>query len=285
MIDLYKIEGTTNIDAEQISGQEYNDPNYYPNFQKDIIDFKSTLINKLNNNEAYVVMRVYDGEFYFLDKQVVGNGPKRHFTKPLKDEFIKKFKDGCYKVDMLCVQLNKTMTDRFYKLFPDKNIDMPMDIIYGLFANKWFLNTFKNSIALIGGNYKLNIIKELMKYNEYREYINNDYFIDYIDVPERFSCDNVDDTIQDLKYKIEKSEAKVFLYGIGISKMAIAYNFKKFKNAIFIDVGCGLSALAGLCSNERPYFGSWINYRLKDYNYNLADSMDYNINKDKTIFL
>ena len=35
--------------------------------------------------------------------------------------------------------------------------------------NKWFLQQFKGKIGLIGANEKLNIIKELMKYPEYRE--------------------------------------------------------------------------------------------------------------------
>ena len=45
-------------------------------------------------------------------------------------------------------------------------------------------------------------------------------------------------------------------FGIGISKMAIAWKFKHYKNAVFIDIGCGMSALAGTCGIDRPYFGS-----------------------------
>ncbi len=56
--------------------------------------------------KSYIIICVYDGEFYFLKKQVVGNGPKRHYSKLLTDEFVKPFKEGCYKVDVLSCQLN-----------------------------------------------------------------------------------------------------------------------------------------------------------------------------------
>ena len=285
MHPLYVIDGTTNKDPEQLNGIEYNDPNFYPLFQSKIEWFKSTLIDYNKKNQGAVFLRVYDGEFYFLNKQVVGNGPRRHFTKQLTDEFVNKFKEGCYKVDYISVQLNINMLTKYNLLFPDRKMDFPMDIIYGLFANRWILDTFKNKIALIGGNEKMNVIKSLMNHEEYRNYIKNDYFLDYISVPERFSCDHTDELIKEIGEKIKISNAQIFLFGIGIAKMAIAHKFKEYKNAIFIDIGCGMSAIAGSCSTERPYFGSWINYRLKDYNYNNLDPMDFNINKDNVKYI
>jgi hypothetical protein len=39
----------------------------------------------------------------------------------------------------------------------------------------------------------------------------------------------------------------------------MAHKFKNYKNAIFIDIGCGMTGLAGTVETGRPYFGSWIN--------------------------
>ena len=177
------------------------------------------------------------------------------------------------------------MLNEYNILFPDRKMDFPMDIIYGLFANRWILEMFKNKIALIGGDEKMNVIKSLMKHEEYRNYIKNDFFLDYISVPERFSCDNTDELIQNIGAHVKKSTAEIFLFGIGIAKMAIAHKLKEYKNAIFIDIGCGMSALAGTCSTDRPYFGSWINYRLRDYDYKNIDPMDFNINQDNARLL
>jgi hypothetical protein len=170
-------------------------------------------------------------------------------------------------------------------LFPDRPIDFPMDIIYGLFANRWLLKTFKNRIALIGGCEKMKIIKKLMEYSEYRNYIENDYFVDYIEVPERFSCDNTDEIINGVGEKIKNSGADIFLFGIGISKLAISWQFKNYKDAIFIDIGCGMSALAGMCGIDRPYFGSWKNFRLSNFNYCSADPMDFNERNGNVVYL
>ena len=43
MIELYKIENTSNKHKEQLKGIEYNDPNFYPNFQNDIKILKNIL--------------------------------------------------------------------------------------------------------------------------------------------------------------------------------------------------------------------------------------------------
>ena len=67
--------------------------------------------------------------------------------------------------------------------------------------------------------------------------------------------------------------------------MAIAHKFKEYKNAIFIDIGCGMSALAGTCGTDRPYFGSWINYRLRNYDYKNLDPMDFNMERDNVKYL
>ena len=286
MIELYKIENTSNKHKEQLKGIEYNDPNFYPNFQNDIKILKNILIEKNKNKESFIVMRVYDGEFHFLNKVVAGSGPTRHYSKQLTDEFIKPFKDGCYKVDMLCCQLNINMLRKFDFVIPNpKPKFIPMDIIYGLIANKWYLSTFKNKIALIGGKAKMDVIKNLMKYEEYRNYVKNDSFLDYIEVPERFSCDNTELLSKEIGEKIKNSKAEVFLFGIGISKMAIAHKFKNYKNSLFIDIGCGMSALAGTVETDRPYFGSWTNYRLRNYNYSDVDTTSFNSYRDNVKIL
>ena len=41
---------------------------------------------------------------------------------------------------------------------------------------------------------KVEIIKELMKYSEYQEYLGIESFSDYISIPQKFACDNIDFT-------------------------------------------------------------------------------------------
>lgn len=269
MLEQYKLPDTTNLDKEQLDGFEYNDKNYWPTFQEDWQKF----LEIVNSNKPCVIMRIYDGELLFLQRKRVGNIPKRHCNQNLKRKDLEPFIKGVNDVDYLCIQLNDRFIKEYKKMFT-REINFPMEFCYGIVANKMIFKQYPDSIALIGGSEKMKIIKDLMEYKEYRDYLGVDKFTDYISVPERFASNEPEKLLDNLGLQIEKSSAKVFLYGIGISKMAIAPYFKKYKDATFIDIGCGMSALAGFVSIDRPYLGSWINYRIKDYNYGSVDRMD-----------
>ena len=92
---------------------------------------------------------------------------------------------------------------------------------------------------------------------------------------ERFSCDDPENLENIIGEKLLKSKAEIFIFGMGIAKLAVAHKFKNYSSAVFIDVGCGISALAGTTSLERPYFGGWTNYILQGYNYSEMDRIDY----------
>ena len=72
--------------------------------------------------------------------------------------------------------------------------------------------------------------------------------------------------------------------GIGHSKSALLYRFKKYTNAIFMDVGAGIDNIAGCININRPYAGDWTNYRIKDYDYSNIDYLRYS-GEGKTIVL
>jgi len=163
----------------------------------------------------------------------------------------------------------------YKELFPERHFDFPMEFAYSVVANRWITKKFKGRIGIIGGNKKIKLIKKLFEHKEYRDYVGIDGFNDYISVPERFACDNVDNLEREIGKKLENSTSDIFIFGIGISKLALAHRFKKYKNAVYLDVGCGISALAGMTSLERPYFGGWTNFRINDYNYSEIDPIDY----------
>jgi len=269
MLDQYKLPGTSNIDDEQINGPEYNDPNYWPTFQDDWKQF----LEIIKNYKNCVIMRIYDGELYFLERKKIGNIPRRHCNQNLKNKDLEPFNQGVYDVDYLCIQLNKSIMAKYNRMFT-RQINFPMEYCYSIVANKWIFNQFPNEIALIGGSEKMRIIKDLMGYKEYRDYLGVNSFTDYFSIPERYASNDPDKILEDLEPQLKQSNAKIFLFGIGISKLAIAPYFRFIKNGTYIDIGCGMSALAGFVSLNRPYFGSWINYRIKDYDFRTTDKMD-----------
>ena len=155
-----------------------------------------------------------------------------------------------------------------------------MDIIYGLIATKWFFQTFKNKIGLIGSAPKIQTIIELMKYKEYQEYLGTEIFTDYIGIPEKKAMDNPN-LEKNIVENVQKSSCDIFLIGAGTSKLKFYYLLKKTKNCIFLDVGHGIDVIAGHCDLQRPYLGGWQNYRLRTKNIKI-DKM-YNEGKDGNI--
>ena len=308
MISLYKIDGTSNIHKEQHSDC-YTDKNFWPTFQQDMENFKKKLIDCNENNKSITVLRMGHAEHclfnllvpYPKKGRIITRYLPRHYTKQQSADVWIKLLESMSSADYITTQIGRDFENWIWDLIHYKNVynsfkqsnnlhqllsntsifsqnyntnekmDMPLDIIYGLLANKCLLKMFKNQIGFIGNSKKLDIIKNLMKFDEYKKYIENDTFLEYIDIPQR--CALEDDTLESHIFdKVKSSNCKIFFIGAGVSKLKFFYNLKNIKpNGIFIDVGHGLDAIAGLADYERPYFGSWQNYKMKNYDYSGTD--------------
>lgn len=302
--NIYPIKDTINLHDEQKSGA-YLDPNFWPNFQETLEDFKSLLIKNVKLKIPFSVLRLGHSERDVFEVALkINKNPNKLLLRQSKsgkipnDTLIKLF-ESIIKSDYISTQIGYdfkqwineimkfvdyytmfklkpdvlTNTEKFIDhSFPDKNIkdliDLPLDIIYGLIANKWVFKTFKNKIGLIGAKEKLDLIKELIKYKEYQEYIGTDYFTDYIEIPQKAALDS-DQLEADIIKGIKESSCDIFLIGAGVSKLKFYHLLKTIKNCVYIDVGHGICMIAGWGDNTRPYCGTWVNYRIKDLETNI----------------
>ena len=304
MTNLYPIKDTINLHKEQLCGA-YLNPNFWTDFQNTLDDFKTLLIKNVEQNIPFSVLRIGHSEmtaFYIalnINKKV-GNfkGRQSSTGKVPRNTLIKMF-DSIIKTDYISTQIGydfqkwinevrkfvdyyqtnqliPNLFDNTQKIinhsFPNKDIkeliDIPLDIIYGLIANKWFFKTFKNKIGLIGADEKLRVIKQLIKYKAYQEFLETDYFTDYIEIPQRAAIDSKE-LENNIINGIRKSSCDIFLIGAGVSKLKFFHLLKTTKNCVYIDVGHGICMIAGYGDNTRPYCGTWINYRIKDLNSNI----------------
>ena len=283
-LKLYDLEDTLDINANR-KDKSYQSSNTWPTYQEDYIEFKNNILKWSKNNEPKVLLRAYDGEFLFLKgEKNIGNVGKRHVSKELNEEFVKKFYENSLKCDSLASHLTVLPKGKMHKLYKsvygNKKIDYPMEFHYGIVISKWIFKHFKNKIGIIAGSEKIKIIKELITKKRYKHYLGIDHFTDYIEVPERFSCDNPEELDLSIKNQLQNATAKIFLFGIGISKLAVAHNFKKHYPAIYIDIGIMMSGLAGFLTKERPYSANWLNFRMKNYDYSKVDKMDTTKNEN-----
>jgi|TARA_R100000027_G_scaffold51134_1_gene39830 hypothetical protein len=269
-LDLYKIDGTQNNDTNPCFGN----PDTYPQFQEKLEDFKSLLIDLVKNNESKTFYKFGDGDFFFLTGQSVGSATpgrralSKHFTQI--DHLA--FKTGAQRCDYYTCEIYPENRIKFRQVIR-REIDFPAEFGYGLVINKWLMKTFAGKIGLIGADVKLNIIKNLMEAPQYQEYLGLEQFEDYISLPQKFACDDLDATEKMVGEQLKNSTSKIFLMGMGHVKSGLIHRLKKYTDAVFLDVGASIDALAGIIDIDRPYAGDWTNFQIDEPK--LYENVDY----------
>tara|TARA_B100001029_G_scaffold126248_1_gene105379 strand:+ start:261 stop:1124 length:864 start_codon:yes stop_codon:yes gene_type:complete len=282
-LDLYKIEGSVNNDQNPCFHNEES----CPEFQEKLEFFKKLLIQQVKHNKSATYYKYGDGDYYFLKKQGVGSATpgKRALSKSYDSIDHDKFVEGAQLCDYYTCEIYPENRQKFSEVI-EKEIDFPAEFGYGLVANKWLFKTFAGKIGLIGADTKMNIIQNIIEAPQYQEYLGIEKFEDYISLPQKFACDDIDATEKMVGEQLEKSISKIFLMGMGHVKSGLIHRLKKYTDAVFLDVGSSLDAIAGIIDVDRPYFGDWTNYQIDEKNlYEGVDFLQYNSNKGKHITL
>ena len=260
-LDQYKIEGTINNDQNPC----FHDETTYPKFQEELEEFKHLLIELVYLNEPKTFYKFGDGDYYFLNKIPTGSATpgRRALSKSYDEIDHDAFVKGAQECDYYTCEIYPENRVNYLDVI-QREINFPAEFGYGLVANKWLLKTFAGQIGLIGAGLKLNIIKNLMEAPQYQEYLGLEKFEDYISLPQKFACDDLEATEKMVASQLMKSTSKIFLMGMGHVKSGLIHRLKKYRNAVFLDVGASIDALAGIIDVDRPYAGDWTNYQIDD---------------------
>ena len=260
-LDQYKIEGTINNDQNPC----FHDETTYPKFQEELEEFKRLLIELVYLNEPKTFYKFGDGDYYFLNKIPTGSATpgRRALSKSYDEINHDAFVNGAQECDYYTCEIYPENRVNYIDVI-QRRIDYPAEFGYGLVANKWLLKTFAGQIGLIGAGAKLNIIKNLMEAPQYQEYLGLEKFVDYISLPQKFACDDLEATEKMVASQLMKSTSNIFLMGMGHVKSGLIHRLSKYRNAVFLDVGASIDALAGIIDVERPYAGDWTNYQIDD---------------------
>lgn len=174
---------------------------------------------------------------------------------------------------LIKIKLSKHNNNKHFQEYTNKSF-IAGESIRSIISTRWIFKKYHSSICLIGNQDKIDLIKKLVEYEQYRNYLGIKKFQDYISIQAKGAANDFQ-LAKDIKNKIIKSEAKIFLIGIGSLKITLLPLLKDV-DKIFIDVGAGIDAIAGVISNDRPFFKKWINYQLSDFKLNSIDLMDQN---------
>ena len=273
ILDLYKIDGTINLDKHSC----FNDENTFPQFQEGLELFKNHLKQLVESRDSATFYKFGDGDYRFLTAQEVGSAKpgNRALSLSYTEIDLQAHKDGANKCNFYTCELYPENKQMFSDVI-DRDINYPAEYGYGLVANKWLMNEFQSCIGILGAQPKVMIIQELMEYSEYQDYLGLEKFKDYIYFPQKFAADDLDKLESIVRPQLEKSTSKIFLLGIGHVKSGILHKFSEWKpNSIFLDVGAGIDMIAGSINIRRPYAGDWTNYRIKKYDYSNIDYLRY----------
>ena len=282
-LDCYKIEGTINNDQNPC----FNNEDTHPDFQEKLEFFKKLLVQQVKHNKSATYYKYGDGDYYFLTKQSVGSATpgKRALSRDYDSIGHEHFVEGAQLCDYYTCEIYPENRERFSKVIT-KEIDFPAEYGYGLVSNKWLFKTFAGQIGLIGADRKIDIIENIMEAPQYQEYLGIEKFEDYIRIPQQFACDDLEATEKMVGDQLSKSTSKIFLVGIGHVKSGLLHRLKKYTDAVFLDVGSSLDAIAGVIDVDRPYFGDWTNYQIDEKSlYNGVDFLQYDSRKGKHITL
>lgn len=233
-------------------------------------EFKELIDSLVSNNKSKTFYKFSDGEYYWLHNQQVGSVSPGRRDSNISDRNLKPFQEGIVKNDyLLCQALNSHIN--WYKNEFQIDPYYYVDYAYALAANKWFTSKFNGNIGLIGAAPKMELIKQLCNKQRYLDYLEFDGFSDYISMPQRYLCDNLELGEQMLSEQLTKSKCNIFLVGIGHAQQALLHRMKKYKDAVYIVVGSMIDAYAGVQDNNRPYCTNWKNFKVKDYDYSKID--------------
>ena len=119
----------------------------------------------------------------------------------------------------------------------------------------------------------MNIIRNVIEAPQYQEYLGLEQFEDYVSLPQRFACDDIDATEKMVGEQLENTTSKIFLMGMGHVKSGLIHRLKKYTDAVFLDVGASIDALAGIIDVDRPYAGDWTNFQIDESQ--LYENVDY----------
>ena len=151
-----------------------------------------------------------------------------------------------------------------------------LEVVYALVSSGLIFKMFPTEIMLVGQLEKLEAIKHLMKHEVYRSYLGVESFCSYVGVKAIGAADNEYEILKSIEKECQIYQPKIILIGIGSAKLNVLPKIKEFSNAVVVDVGAGIDAIAGTISQDRPYFAEWINFRSKDIKYDSMDFMDQN---------
>jgi hypothetical protein len=242
---------------------------------------RAIIRERVSAGGRYSIIRLGDGEALFLHGMRAGNIQRRHLTEDVVVD-VSAWRQAYTENDLLTFDSRWGQRRLWTSLEGDriKSGYTPLTAIYALVANRDIFRLVNcRRVGVIGPGPKLDIIERLLRYREYRDYLEFAGFDSYVRIPQRGAANDPEKVLQSIIEHERASPCDVYLVGMGIAKLRILSRIRDTLDAVVIDIGSGLDAIAGIIPKDRPYFGAWVNYKIAGYDYGNVDVLAYHIDR------
>ena len=217
----------------------------------------------------YTVLRLNDGEAYFLQGKLHGNVIRRHLTNP-KNYNPSEWRERLWRNNRLTFHISPRMR-RLWTPVIGKDVMrsfFPMHAVYALVATRRLFQVCGTAkVGFVGAHEKLLLIEELLSYGRYREYLGIRGNCGFYAVPQTGACNEPRELTADLLTRMRTDPSDVYLVGMGIAKIYALPELCEELGGVFLDVGHGLDAIAGIVPKDKQFFGSWTNFKVSPDSY------------------
>jgi hypothetical protein len=250
-----RFTGSRNLDDSYINSANYSSDTYEL--------WKDSILNLINQSQNHVTLKFGDGDYFFLTKQEIGSAKpgKRALSRPYAEIDLEPFRTGLKLADNIACETIPLNLSNLGELTGQKKPDFPAEFLYASVANRWLIKTLDGRLGIVGASQKIDLIEKLLELDVYRDYLGIVADPHLVRIPQKYACDNLDDTRNILQSQIALDSNRTYLMGIGHVKFGLVEILKQYKKSQFLDIGSGIDALAGVVDVRRPYFADWTNFR------------------------
>lgn len=258
----YQLPGCLNLDTSP----ELQLPDLASEFREGFNSFQRETSQLVATGKSATFFKFGDGDYHFLKASPVGSARpgNRALSRPYGEIDHPAFLDGARRCSYYMCELYPTNRRLFAEALPKLSINYWAEYVYAGIATRWFTRQFSGRIGIMGSATKLRLIRDLLAHPLYQDFLGLDDFQDYIEVPDKFACDDLRATAGLVREQLSSAKSELIVLGVGHVKSGLLWQLPGMHEAVYMDIGSGIDALAGIVNRQRPFFGGWANYRLPE---------------------
>ena len=222
------------------------------------------LKSHVDEGASLSILKFGDGDYHFLQQTAVGSARpgRRALSLSYSEIDHERFTTGATACDLYACESAPAIRQMFSACLPTCTVAFPAEYCYAAVSSRWIFS-LSPSVTIVGADEKLSLIENLLGFPDYREFLGIDS-VEFVRIPQRFACDDLDAVTTKVAGQLEGTSSPLVLVGVGHIKSGLLHALPAVRSAVYLDVGSGIDAIAGVIDRSRPFFADWTNFQFRD---------------------